>query len=125
MKVLVDTHIFLWSVQDRARLKSAHIDILTSANVELWVSVASVWECKIKADSGKLALIDAVENLALDFAGDRILPVQLTHAAHMLADPPNTKDPFDRLLLSQCEAENMRLLTADKRLLTHRLALSA
>ena len=91
------------------------------------ISVISVWEIALKLARGKLLLdrplVDAVEELTA--AGARLLPVTLEHAAHTLPDPPPTNDPFDRMLLAQCDVEGMRLLTVDGALAGHRLAARA
>jgi PIN domain nuclease of toxin-antitoxin system len=127
MKLLVDTQVFLWAVQQPEKLPTRLLAQLSAPGAELYLSVASVWEAKLKHEAGKLPLKDDVRNLARDFTGDaaRIIPVTLEHAGHILADPPPTKDPFDRMLLSQCDLGGMSLITADAALQAHRLALRA
>jgi PIN domain nuclease of toxin-antitoxin system len=124
VKLLVDTQVFLWSVQDQAHLPGPILRALERPDAELFLSAASLWEARLKHEKGKLPLKDGVLALALDFLGarERLLAITADHAAHTLRDPSATLAPFDRLLLAQCELENMRLLTADRALKGHRLA---
>ncbi len=124
MKVLVDTHVFLWAMRLVPGLKPRIARQLERADVELWLSVISLWEIRLKLDAGKLELSGALDWGIDGFlqGADRLLPMSRAHALVALPDPPLTKDPFDRLLLAQCEAEGMKLLTVDKHLLSHRLA---
>jgi PIN domain nuclease of toxin-antitoxin system len=126
VKVLADTQVFLWAVQQPALLGPRFRRVLEDPASEIWLSVISPWEARIKHDAGKLALKSSLDELARDFVQDegRILNVRLAHAAHRLPDPPTTKDPFDRLLLAQCDVEGMRLLTSDQALAGHRLAVT-
>lgn len=102
------------------------VNVLQAQEHELFLSAASVWEARLKHDAGKLPLKDDPRRLALDFTGDpaRLLPVTVEHAGHALPDPPSTKDPFDRLLLAQCELLAMRLVSVDSALRGHRLVMS-
>jgi PIN domain nuclease of toxin-antitoxin system len=124
VKLLVDTQVFLWSVQDQAHLPGPILRVLERPDAELFLSAASLWEARLKHEKGKLPLKDDVLALALDFLGasERFLSITANHAAHTLRDPPATLDPFDRLLLAQCDLDDMRLLTADRALKGHRLA---
>lgn len=124
MKLLADTHIFLWAVGDPGRLPAPARQGLEQPGAEIWLSAVSVWEARLKIDKGKLEIGEPLEALVEDFlaGGAQILPLGLAHAALRLPDPPETADPFDRMLLAQCEAEGMRLLTVDDTLAAHRLA---
>jgi len=124
MRVLVDTHVFLWAVQDQPRLPRAVRALLAAPHSEVWISVISIFEVRQKHDAGRLPLRDELVRLVDDFEAmsHGLLPLKRAHALVRLPDPPPTADPFDRLLLAQCEAEGMRLLTVDRRLRDHRLA---
>lgn len=118
MKLLLDTHIALWALADRSRLSPAARSLLEDPDNECWVSSASVWELAIKVRLGKHRLAYPLERLeeAIEAAGFRSLPVKIRHAlATARVETPHA-DPFDRLLLAQCQAETLRLLTADKQL---------
>jgi PIN domain nuclease of toxin-antitoxin system len=124
VNLLVDTHIWLWLIDPKKSLPAAIRATVTSADNTLWLSPVSVWEAAVKSAAGKLPLPDTPRASAELFlkAGAQALPLTIEHAAMQISDPPTTKDPFDRLLLAQCEASAMRLVTADDRLKDHRLA---
>ncbi len=118
MRLLLDTHVVLWALADSPRLAAQARDLLADPANDCWVSSASVWEIAIKVRLGKYALgvpLAAIE-VAIEEAGFRKLDVTMRHAAAVeIIDSPHA-DPFDRLLLAQCEVETLRLLTADERL---------
>jgi len=95
MRLLLDTHVFLWAVAGSARLKPAHRRLIESAD-EVHVSAASIWEVAIKVRLGKVqadpqALVEAIEA-----SGFIALPVKPAHAAAVAALSDHHKDPFDR-----------------------------
>lgn len=113
MRLLLDTHIFLWAVAGDPLLKPETRRFIEAAD-EVYVSAASLWEIAIKARLGKIdadpdALIGAIET-----SGFRELPVRATHAAGVASLPMHHHDPFDRLLIAQAITEPLRLLTADQ-----------
>lgn len=112
MRLLLDTHVFLWVVTDSRRLKAPARRTLESADA-VFVSAASIWEIAIKARLGKIdADPDAVAACIAD-SGFQELPVRAAHAKGVATLPDHHADPFDRLLLAQALAEPLRLLTAD------------
>jgi PIN domain nuclease of toxin-antitoxin system len=112
MRLLLDTHIYLWAVADSRSLKMDARRLIESAD-EVYVSSASIWEIAIKAALGKLRA-DPVELAgAIDRSGFVELAVSALHAAGVAHLPTHHSDPFDRLLLSQALSEPLRLLTAD------------
>ena len=118
MRLLLDTHVVLWALADSPRLSQSARQLLADFENECWVSSASVWEIAIKVVLGKHALGLPLSALAeaIDEAGFRTLDVSIRHATAIeCVDVPHG-DPFDRLLLAQCEVETLRLLTADKSL---------
>ena len=116
MRVLLDTHILMWALEDSPRLSMRAREILEDPENECWVSSASVWEIAIKTALGKYRLGRSLSTLeaVLEEAGLRVLDVKIKHAAAVEKIHSPLADPFDRLLLAQCEVETMRLLTADK-----------
>lgn len=118
MKLLVDTHVFLWMAAEPERLGEA-LDPVASPGNEVLLSAASTWELAIKASIGRLALPEPVGTyvssrmraLALD-----ALPVEHLHAAAVDALPMHHRDPFDRLLVAQAQATGATLVTADEAL---------
>jgi PIN domain nuclease of toxin-antitoxin system len=115
VRLLLDTHVFLWLIGGSPRLRmKARVTIGQAERV--YVSAATIWEIAIKVRLGKLkADVDKViaEIAANDFEE---LPVFARHAWLVAQLPAIHGDPFDRLLVAQAQAETMRLLTADARL---------
>ena len=113
MRLLLDTHIFLWVLAGSPRLRPAARARIEAAN-EVFVSAASIWEVAIKVRLGKLtADADAVV-AAMAESGFSELPVRAVHAARVASLPAHHDDPFDRLLLAQALSEPLQLLTADR-----------
>jgi PIN domain nuclease of toxin-antitoxin system len=112
MRLLLDTHIFLWAVQGNASLKP-RVRRMMEAAEQIYVSAASIWEIAIKARLGKIeaSAVDLVE--AIEESGFLELPVRALHAVRVAELPLHHTDPFDRLLISQAMAEPLRLLTVD------------
>ncbi len=118
MRLLLDTHIFLWCLSDAPQLKSATRRLIESAS-EVHVSAASIWEIAIKARLGKLAADPMAAADAIEASGFIELPVRAVHATGVAQLPPHHGDPFDRLLVAQAMSEPLRLLTADSALLPY------
>jgi PIN domain nuclease of toxin-antitoxin system len=112
MRLLLDTHIYIWAVMDDEKLSSAARKLILDAD-QVMVSSASIWEAAIKSGLGKL---DADIDLLLgeiEPSGFVELPVLAKHAAAVRTLPDLHRDPFDRLLLAQAISESLHLLTAD------------
>jgi len=125
MKLLIDTHFVILLADDRIEQSPrSNRDIILHQTSEIFVSVASLWEVEIKSRIGKLPLSNSVRNWAgiLENTGVRILNVESQHVVADIGPEPDTNDPFDRLLLSTCAAENLKLVTLDRALSAHPLA---
>ncbi len=120
MRLLLDTHILLWSLADSPRLSATARALLADTANECWVSAASLWEIAIKVMLGKYRLRFALAELesAVEESGYRALDVSARHALAIERIRIPHEDPFDRLLLAQCEIETFRLLSADRLLAT-------
>ncbi len=115
MRLLLDTHIFIWSVAADPRLPQQAREMMLEAS-EVFVSSASIWEAAIKAALGKLDVdIDHLAS-AIASSGFTELPVRAKHAVSVRSLPPIHNDPFDRLLIAQAMTEPLHLLTADEQL---------
>jgi PIN domain nuclease of toxin-antitoxin system len=117
MRVLLDTHVFLWWIDNDKRLSDTALDIIGDGRNNLFFSAASGWEIAIKAQIGKLELSsDLVRFVVEQLQNNAItsLPVQLNHALHTLTLPQLHRDPFDRILVAQSQVENLPILTADR-----------
>ena len=118
MRILLDTHTFLWWITDDHRLSQRGSELFSDGNNELLFSAASGWEIAIKASLGRLDVPDPLdrfvsEHLFRNHIG--VLPIQLSHALRVVALPQYHRDPFDRLLVAQAQVEGLSLLSSDKR----------
>ena len=113
MRVLLDTHILLWTVLDDPRLSAAQLEAIATG--ELYLSAASVWEIGIKRALGKLDVPEEIFSIAVD-AGCRPLPISWTHAETAASLPPHHADPFDRMLIAQARCEGLKFISSDARM---------
>ncbi len=117
MRLLLDTHVFLWWNMDDPRLTaSARAAISDPAN-DIFLSGASAWEIAVKWQKGRLVLPDPPQiYVPSRMTSNAIfpLPIGIHHATHVTLLPALHADPFDRLLVSQAQLENMFLVSADQ-----------
>ncbi len=116
MKLLFDTHLLMWAVDDSPRLPKAVAQLIDDTKNELIFSVASVWEIAIKHGVGRdVVSVDPrrLRRSLLD-NGYSELPITSEHAVAIDALPAFHKDPFDRILIAQATVEGITLLTVDK-----------
>ncbi len=109
MKLLLDTHTFLW--WDDAKLPSRLVRRIRAAD-EVWVSAASAWEVVIKAGLGKIRVTGVFGEAVSDY-GFGELPIRFAHAELVRALPLHHRDPFDRILVAQAIVEGMTIVTRD------------
>ena len=117
MNVLVDTQCWLWMQAEPERFGREGLSCIEESENQLWLSAASAWEIAIKYALGKLPLpVPPAEYVPtrLERSATGELPVTCDHALRVAALPPYHRDPFDRLLVAQCQVERLRLLTADR-----------
>ena len=116
MRVLLDTHAFLWFVTDDPRLsRRARRAIVDAA--EAWLSIASCWEMAIKLSLGKLTLTSPIDRFLseqLAANGLQLLHIELPHATRVAALAWHHRDPFDRLLAAQALAEDLTIVSSDR-----------
>lgn len=112
MRLLLDTHLLIWSLDGSGRLPLAAQNLIDAA-ARVHVSAASIWECAIKIGLGRLRVDLGQLRRACTEAGFFELAVTAEHAERVLVLPAVHRDPFDRLLVAQADVEPMRLLTAD------------
>jgi PIN domain nuclease of toxin-antitoxin system len=116
VNLLLDTHTFLWAVDDDARLSPAARSAIIDGNNLVFVSAATAWEIAIKKSAGKLTLPQG--NFLEELRIHRFTPLAIT-AEHALAVenlPSYHKDPFDRLLIAQAQLEKLVFVTGDARI---------
>lgn len=116
MKVLLDTHAFLWWIGDDPQLSPQARKIISDGANILYLSAASSWEIAIKAKLGKLKLPSNLASFIAEQLADNAitsLAVEMHHALHVYALPDYHRDPFDRMLIAQAQLEKLPILTAD------------
>ncbi len=116
MRLLLDTHVWIWMRANPSRLSADARRVLVDARTELVLSAASAWEIAIKVALGKLRLPCKVEEFVVTRArADRValLPMTHLHVIEAAGLPLHHRDPFDRVLVAQARLERMPLLTAD------------
>ena len=117
MRLLLDTHAFLWWIADSPELPKRARRAIASAGNECLVSAASCWEMAIKVSIGKLELPGTVERFVphhMMLNGFRELSIDMRHAAGVARLPFHHRDPFDRLLVSQAVEEDLPIVSADR-----------
>lgn len=116
MRLLLDSHTFLWWVKDDPALRRWARAAIADADNECFLSHASIWEMAIKASLGKLKLPSKAERFAGEHCeanGFHLLPITLAHVASIEGLPFHHRDPFDRLLVAQARHEAMTLVSRD------------
>jgi len=116
MRVLLDTHVFLWWVEgDRALPAKARAALADQEN-ECLISLVSAWELAIKAGLGKLKLALPVKRYIVEHAaanGFRMLDIRMAHIGRVETLAAHHGDPFDRLLIAQAIEEKLPVVSAD------------
>jgi PIN domain nuclease of toxin-antitoxin system len=125
MRLLLDPHVLLSLIERRTASLPTRVEaLLKDSNNEHHVSAASLWETAIKCRLGKLRMTPSLSALPelLNGLGIQMVAINEHHALAAVEPEPMTRDPFDRMLLAQCQVEGLRLVTMDRRLVSHRLA---
>ncbi len=112
MKLLLDTQIYLWILDDSPRLNQRARELILAAD-QVLLSAATIWEAVIKNALGKLRVDPALLVAEIARSGFVELPITARHAAAVRTLPMHHKDPFDRLLVAQALTEPARFLTSD------------
>jgi len=116
MRLLLDTHTFLWWLGDDPALSAKARSVIADGRNECYLSLASCWEMAIKSSLGKLRLSQPVERFIpdeLSANGFQLLGIDFRHVAKVEALPFHHRDPFDRLLAAQALSEKMAIVSAD------------
>jgi PIN domain nuclease of toxin-antitoxin system len=124
MRLLLDTHAFLWAATEPSMLSERARAAIEASDNEILLSTASVWEMAIKASIGRLSVLTTA-NLATVVSDQLrqlacgVLPVRLDHALRLASLPPVHRDPFDRMLIAQALLDGLTLVTRDAALGDH------
>jgi PIN domain nuclease of toxin-antitoxin system len=116
MRLLVDTHTFLWFVAGDPALSRTARALLDDPGNDLLLSIASPWEVAVKVGTGKLTVGRPVNDffaLYLPKTRTALLPVSLDHVGAVATLPRHHGDPFDRLIISQAMVENIAIVSVD------------
>lgn len=117
MKYLLDTGVVIHNLITRTRLNKRALELLADDTSELYVSAASSWEITIKAATGKLILPQPPSEFvghAIRLMSLQSLDITHSHVAALEKLPNYHRDPFDRMLIAQAQAEELVLLTSDR-----------
>ncbi len=116
MRLLLDSHVLLWSIYDPAKLSSTAANLIRNPQNVLLLSDASLWELSLKIAKGKLAYEFSQHTFRDRIVQLGVQPLSITdhHIQRSVALPPHHADPFDRMLIAQSQIENVPLLTSDR-----------
>jgi PIN domain nuclease of toxin-antitoxin system len=118
MRVLIDTHVFIWWTSDDQKLSFPVLNLIGDPNTEVILSIVSIWEMQIKLSLGKLQLKTALPELVEDeLKRNRIhlLSIDLSHIYALSNLPNHHRDPFDRLLIAQAQIEELIIISIDEK----------
>jgi PIN domain nuclease of toxin-antitoxin system len=117
MKILMDTHAFLWFIEGDNNLSDAARSLIENNQYQKRLSIASLWEMSIKASLNRLELKTTFPNLIQNYVcnnGFDILSINAEHLEQLKRLPYYHKDPFDRLIIAQSLTENIPIITKDE-----------
>jgi PIN domain nuclease of toxin-antitoxin system len=118
LRILLDTHLLLWWLGNSPSLSEPARAIISQPESTVFVSAVSLWEIWLKESLGKLRLpVDFETRMAAE--SFESLPMSTKHARQVALLPWHHRDPFDRMLVAQAQAENLVLLTADNHLTSY------
>ena len=117
MKLLLDTHTFLWFITTDNQLSKNVIELISNLSNRRWISIASIWEIVIKMSLNKLDVRGGFKTIE-DFLENNdfeILPINFNHIKSLLTLPLIHNDPFDRIIISQAINDNLTIVTKDSK----------
>ena len=114
-KYLLDTHALIWFLEGDNQLSATAKGIILDTGNQMYISIASLWEMAIKISIGKLTLTQSldkiIERLPLEFI--EILPLATPHILAIQNLPFHHKDPFDKIIIAQTDAENLNIISIE------------
>lgn len=126
MKVLIDTHVLLWSIANNKQMRRRWIEILEDTSNEIIVSIASLWEIAIKVSTEKLELRYTLQELVERFVlsrGIKILQISVEHLDSLRQLPYHHRDPFDQLIIAQSIVEELEVITVDPKFTPYEISI--
>lgn len=122
MKYLIDTHVFIWAMENKKRLAEDIKQEITNPDNTVFVSIATIWEIIIKSAKKKLKAPKDIKG-DIQASNFQLLPIELEHVLEVRKLPDIHKDPFDRIIISQAKAENLTLITSDEKIWKYNIPL--
>lgn len=122
MKIILDTHIFLWLISEDDLLTEDKAQAITNSNNQIFLSVVSIWECVIKYQIGKLQFPESPEIYLPQTRSDHLiksLDIKENTIKYLIKLPTIHKDPFDRLIIAQSLEHNLTIMTEDEAILSY------
>jgi PIN domain nuclease of toxin-antitoxin system len=116
MKILLDTHAFIWFVEDDIQLPDSLKRIIESPSNEIYLSIASIWEMAIKIQLKKLKIDKSIKEIIdlVSYNGFELLPILPEHIIKLSTLDFHHRDPFDRIVIAQGMVENHQIVSKDK-----------
>lgn len=117
MKLLLDTHAFLWFIGGNPRLSPSSREAIEAQENKRFISAASIFEMAIKISLGKLTVELPLEQILareIDSGSFSLLPIEIRHVAALASLPFHHRDPFDRLLAAQSLVDDLVFLSVDE-----------
>ena len=116
MRLLLDTHVYLWALDNTNRLGARTRALITDRNNDIFVSIVSLWEIVLKSDKLKADVPRVLQ--AVEPSGFILLPLAIEHLEAQLGRGKVLADPFDALLIAQADHEHLTLATEDEAILS-------
>ncbi|MFO0915176.1 MAG: type II toxin-antitoxin system VapC family toxin [Pirellulales bacterium] len=116
MRLLLDTHAFLWFAGGSPRLSERAKSAIEAESNDILVSVASLWEIAVKTSLGKMKLASSFDDViseAISVTAAKVLPIGLSELVVVATLPFHHRDPFDRLLVAQAQVERLTIVSVD------------
>jgi len=117
-RLLLDTNVFIWWLQNNNHLGNKARKLIGDPNNEVYVSAVTGWEISIKRNIGKLKAPENLDEM-VEEAGFHHLPITFFHGEQAGQLPPHHRDPFDRMLIAQAQAEGLAIITSDQSFATY------
>jgi PIN domain nuclease of toxin-antitoxin system len=116
MQLLIDTHILIWFLEGNNLLSKHRRQIVADSNNDIFISIASLWEIAIKISIGKLTLTKPLADVIKHIAAEdiEVLLISPEHTLQVSTLPFHHRDPFDRIIISQAQIENLPVMTDDR-----------
>ena len=115
MKILIDTHAFIWFAEDDSQLDETMKRLIEKPANDIFLSIASIWEMAIKMQLKKLNLDKSIEDIIdlVTLNGFELLPILPNHIIKLTTLDFNHRDPFDRIIIAQGLYENLKIMSRD------------